>query len=58
MYMRNNVQLRAEPCGRPSSRDFLDEVVPLTLVEIVRSCKKVLDPMVHISLYSDFLHLV
>ena len=38
--MRNNVQLRAEPCGSPSSRDSFEEVVPSRVVCMVLSLKK------------------
>ena len=40
MKMRNSVQLSAEPCGSPSSRVFLEEVNPSTVVWIVLSVKK------------------
>ena len=38
--IRNNVQLKAEPWGRPSSSVILDEVVLLTVVWIVLLLRK------------------
>ena len=40
MKIRNRVQLRADPCGRPSSRVLLDKVVPSTVVYIVLLVRK------------------
>ena len=40
MKMRNSVQLRADPCGSPSSRVFFEDVNPSIVVWIVLSVKK------------------